>query len=59
VLPDNASQSPGGVLTRFFRRAYAPLLLQSTVKGIVLALFGAIMVLCIISVQHIELGLSV
>lgn len=57
ALPDQLP-APGGTLSRFFRRVYAPFLMHSTVKGVVLAVFSGIAVVSVIFAQHIELGLG-
>ncbi|KAI9066747.1 multidrug efflux transporter AcrB transmembrane domain-containing protein [Trametes sanguinea] len=43
-------------LARFIRKRYAPFLLKPLVKGIVLLVFGGVLVASIISMQHIRLG---
>ena len=47
-----------GVLARFIRRYYVPFLLKPAVKGIVFAIFMGMMVLSVISMQHLRLGLG-
>lgn len=57
ALPDQLS-APGGILSQFFRKVYAPFLSHPLVKGVVLASFGGIAVLSVITSQHIQLGLG-
>ncbi|KAI0081680.1 multidrug efflux transporter AcrB transmembrane domain-containing protein [Panus rudis PR-1116 ss-1] len=47
-----------GTLAKFIRKHYAPLLLKPVVKGIVLLIFGGLLALSVISIQHLELGLD-
>ena len=47
-----------GVLARFIRRYYAPFLLKPVVKGVVFAIFTGMMILSVISMQHLRLGLG-
>lgn len=47
-----------GLVARFIRTIYAPLLLKRAVKFVVVAIFGAIFVLSWISSRHISLGLD-
>ena len=47
-----------GVVAKFFRRVYAPLLLQREVKQLVLVLFGGLSLTAIIGIQHIKDGLD-
>lgn len=54
-LPPGASV---GKIARFIRAHYAPFLLRPVVKILVLLTFGAILILSIISMQHIQLGLG-
>ena len=45
-----------GFLARFIRKRYAPFLLKPVVKGIVLLLFGGVLVASVISIQNLQLG---
>ncbi|KAL1742428.1 patched family-domain-containing protein [Schizophyllum fasciatum] len=47
-----------GVLARFIRRYYAPFLLKPLVKAVVFAIFMGMLVLSVISMQHLRLGLD-
>lgn len=47
------------VFGRFIRKHYAPFLLRPAVKRVVLLSFAGIMVVSIISMQHIELGFGI
>ncbi|KAI0796762.1 multidrug efflux transporter AcrB transmembrane domain-containing protein [Abortiporus biennis] len=59
ALLDPLPSSTGlGLLGKFIRKYYAPFLLKPVVKGVILLLFGGLMVGSIISIQHIDLGLD-
>ena len=59
ALPENTPVAPNtGRIARFMRRRYAPFLLKPVVKGFVLLSFTGLFVGSIISMQHINLGLS-
>ena len=56
LLEAPPSGSGLGFLARFIRKRYAPSLLKPIVKGVVLLLFGGILVASIISIQNLKLG---
>ncbi|KAL7418549.1 niemann-Pick type C-related protein 1 [Cryptotrichosporon argae] len=47
-----------GVISRFMRRVYAPMLLRKEVKQLVLAAFGALALVSVVGIQRISLGLD-
>ena len=56
LLEAPPSGSGLGFLARFIRKRYAPFLLKPVVKGVVLLLFGGILVASVISIQNLQLG---
>ncbi|EIW71618.1 niemann-Pick C1 protein [Tremella mesenterica] len=57
-LYDRSPVSSESPLARFFRKHYAPTLLRPEIKQAVVALFGALLLVSIIGMQHITLGLD-
>ncbi|WVO13857.1 hypothetical protein L204_101480 [Cryptococcus depauperatus] len=57
-LYDNAGPSGEGIVKRFMRTVYAPLLLRNEVKQLVLVAFGGLFLVATIGIQHIDLGLD-
>ena len=57
-LYDRVAPPSEGIIAKFIRRIYAPVLLQYEVKQVVLALFGGLFLSAIIGIQHITLGLG-
>ena len=57
-LYDRVAPPSEGVVAKFIRRIYAPVLLQHGVKQLVLVLFGGLFLTAIIGIQHITLGLG-
>ena len=55
---DSAAGSKEGTLDSFIRYRFAPILLRSSVKRLVVVAFGAIAVISSIGVRRIELGLD-
>jgi Niemann-Pick C1 protein len=57
-LYDRAAPASEGMVAKFMRRVYAPLLLRSGIKQFVVAAFGGLLLVAIIGIQHIQLGLG-
>ncbi|KAL1406562.1 niemann-Pick type C-related protein 1 [Vanrija albida] len=57
-LYDEPQPAAEGAMTRFIRRVYAPFLLKSEVKQLVLAAFGGLFLLAVVGIQRISLGLD-
>jgi Niemann-Pick C1 protein len=55
-LYDRAAPAGEGMVAKFMRRVYAPLLLRSGIKQFVA--FGGLLLVAIIGIQHIQLGLG-
>ncbi|ORX37840.1 vacuolar membrane protein [Kockovaella imperatae] len=53
-----AGERREGVVAKFFRRVYAPILLQREIKQLVLVLFGGLSLTAVIGIQHIKYGLD-
>jgi Niemann-Pick C1 protein len=54
----SSSTSTDGLLSRFFRHYYAPMLMKRRVKQFILVLFGTIFAISCISVRHLHMGLD-
>ena len=57
-LYDRVAPPSEGVVAKFIRRLYAPILLQHEVKQLVLVLFVGLFLTAIVGIQHITLGLG-
>jgi len=57
-LYDRTAPAGEGMVAKFMRRIYAPLLLRSGIKQFVVAAFGGLLLVAIIGIQHIQLGLG-
>ncbi|OCF34304.1 niemann-Pick C1 protein [Kwoniella heveanensis BCC8398] len=57
-LYDDTAPAAEGVVNRFMRTIYAPLLLKNEVKQLVLVAFGGLFLFATIGIQHITLGLD-
>ncbi|TYJ52960.1 hypothetical protein B9479_006429 [Cryptococcus floricola] len=57
-LYDSDTPRSEGVIKRFMRTTYAPLLLRHEMKQLVLVIFGGLFLVATIGIQHITLGLD-
>ena len=57
-LYDRQPSPSDGVVAQFFRRVYAPFLLRTEIKQLVLIAFGGLALTAVIGIQHIKDGLG-
>jgi Niemann-Pick C1 protein len=57
-LYERSAPTGEGVIAKFIRRVYAPLLLKREIKQLVLVVFGGLFLTAIIGIQHIKFGLD-
>lgn len=55
---NTSSTSSEALLTRFFRRRFAPTLIKPKVKRAVMVLFGTVFALSCIGIRHLKMGLD-